>query len=184
MSSIKGVNLNFSKLTHKTRAIARPDPLLNFRWVINGDLPFGVMFGVDHSYVQSIDLPFGNITSGNQFMGGGYNYFPQFHDTSAFNMSMYPDSQGKTLKWILHWKSMVKNLKSNLYGLPKDFKKDISVALLDSKANPIIIGTLRGCWPTDTGNISLNYDGASTLEFTQAFSIDSSEFEVVFAPKT
>lgn len=158
--------------TQLGKLMSRPDPLLAFRWIVR-DVPGGSAFGVDPSYVESFEVPFSNVKATGVFMGGGYNYFPEFHDTSAFNVVFYGDSNGNALKYIWDWKMRVKKFDTSIYALPQTFKADWVVVMLDPRGNEVIEVTYQKCWPADTGQLSLASEGSERLTFNQNFSVDS-----------
>lgn len=165
--------------TQLGRMLQRPDPLLAFRWVAKS-VPFSELGPIDDSFIESFEIPFNNIKADGVFFGGGYNYFPQFHDVSAFNVNFYADSKGRSLKYLLGWKSMVKDFETGLYNLPTEYKRPWVVALLDAKGNGICEVTYEGCWPADTGQLSLDYsDGSTRLVLNQNFSTDSMSVRIL-----
>lgn len=159
--------------------LRRPDPLLTFRWVAK-TVPFGDQFNVTPAYLETFELPFNNVKSEGVFFGGGYNYFPSFHDVSAFNVTFYGDSKGDTLRYLMYWKSQVKSFETGLYKLPGEYKRQWDVVLLDPKGTPVVEATLSGCWPADTGQVSLTYDdGSGRITFNQNFSLDNASYKAV-----
>lgn len=167
---------DYSKRTELALLRRLPDPMMTHRWIIDGDLPFGKEFGVNHSFIESVNVPFNNLTASNAFYGGGYNYFPQFHDISAFTLNVYADGEGRALEWLLYWKSCVKDFNTGLYKLPygKDgYKRDLPVTLLDAAGRAICTITLKDTFPVDLGNLDLNYSSADRLVLSQNFSVDT-----------
>lgn len=173
-------------LTSLQKLLAMPDPLLTFKWVCTY-LPFGHKL----EYVESIDLPFLNVSIGDKtHMASGYIYFPGTHDISSFSMTFYEDSNGSSSKWIWGWKSKIKDFSTGLYNLPgtgsdddnaPGFKKSIRVQLLDTANNPVISAQLIGVWPADTGNFGLNYtDTNGRVTVTQTFSVDDQKLTFHF----
>lgn len=151
-----------------------PDPLLTFRWVAKS-LPFGMK----NEYMESIDIPFNNISiSEGVHVGSRFEYYPGTHSISSFSASFYEDRLGTTLKWIEDWKSRVKDLKTGAYKLPADYKRIIEVVQMDNKGNSVITAKISGVWPADTASMALNYsDGTSRVIHQQTFSADNVEFQ-------
>lgn len=160
--------------TQIQRAIMRPDPLLTFRWEV-ADVPDGESYGVNSSYIEGIEVPFNNVRTTGVFMGGTYKYFPEFHDRSPINVVFYADSEGRALKYLMAWKQQVKDFKSGKYNLPVEFKKDMTLHLLNTRGERVIIVTYIGMWPADTNPVSLDQDGTGRITFSQTFSIDDVE---------
>jgi hypothetical protein len=163
--------------TQLQRALARPDPILSFTWeVLN--VPGGAAFGIDSSWIEEFELPFSNVKSSGIFVGGGYDYFPEFHDTSAFSVTFYGDSEGRSLAYLMNWKQRVKNFDTGLYRLPSEFKADWTAKLLRTNGKEFARFTYHGCWPADTSNVQLNQDGSGRITFQQTFSLDSLSVKV------
>lgn len=161
------------ELTKLELLIARPDPLLSFKWV----LPAGFVcakdtgFVLPTEYVESIEVPFNNVKSEGMFSGSGYKYFPSFHDISAFTVNLYMDRGNTALSWLAAWKNKVKDFNTGLYGLPSVFKGEVTVHLLDSQNNGILALTLTGIWPADTNPLQLDSEN-NRLVLSQNFSVD------------
>lgn len=151
--------------------LKRPDPLLEYMWICDS-LPFGLPV----EYVETLDLPFNNIKIAEPFAGGaGYTYYPGTHDISSFSMAFYMDVQGTSLKWLNKWKGLVKDFKTNLYGLPSSYKQPITVILYDNRGKAVVKVKLTGTWPADTQNLSLSNSSYNRLILTQTFSCDGQE---------
>lgn len=156
--------------------LTRGDPLLTFQWVARS-MPFP---GLTPAFIETFEIPFNNVKSENVFSGGGYNYFPGFHDVSAFNVTFYGDSGGKSLKWLSDWKNRIKDFDTGIYQLPSNYKRTWEVALVDNTGSAVIDVTLSGCWPADTASITLDYnDGAGKVTFNQNFSLDNASIKIV-----
>lgn len=151
---------------------ARPDPLLSFQWLcLDGSLPF------DHpnEYLESIDLPFNNIKSDGVYVGSGYTCYPLAHEVEAFTATFYEDYYAASTTWLQDWKSRIKNFSTGVYGLPKDYKKTMTVGLLTTKGDIALQYKLIGIWPTSTASLSLNYNESGRITVSQTFSIDDVE---------
>jgi hypothetical protein len=157
------------------RALSRPDPQLSFRWIVKAipdKFGFATKFKIDSAYVESFELPFSNIKSDGVFFGGGYDYFPGFHDTSAFNVTFYGDSEHRVLKYIWAWKNTVKNIDTGLYKVGDKFKDEWVVQLLNNTGKVTCEVTYSGCWPADTGQLQLDQE-SNRFIINQNFSVDS-----------
>ena len=158
----------------------RSDPLTEWMWKVRGDTfpaPSGVT-GVSTLYVETFDLSFSNIkVEDSLFGGGGYSYFPGFHDCSAFSVTFYEDSQASTLKFIKEWKAKIKNFSSGVYNPPSEYKVDnLIVDLFDTKGNVALSVKLNGVWPAETSNLSLDTSSTNRLRITQSFSVDNVDY--------
>lgn len=159
----------------------RPDPLLNFKWMcIDGTLPFGH----PADYLEAVDLPFNNVKVDSVPVGSGYTMYPLQHEVESTSMSFYEDHNGKTLLWLMGWKSQIKNFSNGAYNLPGKYKRDMTVGLLDTKGNIILSHKLIGIWPTQTSNLSLNYNESGRLVIQQTFSVDDVDLFAGLGPNS
>lgn len=157
----------------------RPDPLLSTGWYIKVMPKSAASYHVDHTYVETIDLPFNEIKSGAHFAGGGYNYFPEFHDISAFSVNFYADSEARVLSWIVNWRSKVKDFGSGLYGMPSEYKDSMTVALMTVTQKVIATVELQGIWPASISNLDLNNDTPNKLVLAVTFSVDGQSIKII-----
>lgn len=154
-------------------ARVRTDPMLDFKWYSEV-----IPEGLPSNYLESIDVPFNNITVGEGLYGGsGFTYYPGTHDIAGFSATFYEDSLGTTIKWLLGWKSKVKNFSTGVYYLPVNYKRDWKVTLLNTKNEPIMTVKLIGVWPSETSNLPLNYTSNGRIVISQQFSIDDATYE-------
>jgi hypothetical protein len=135
---------------------------------LDGTLPFGLPC----EYLESVDIPFNNIKSDTVFVGSGYSCYPLSHEVESTTAVFYEDSESNTVKWLMDWKSKVKSFTKGVYGLPKDYKRDMTVGFLSNNGNVSIRYKLIGLWPTQTSNLSLNYTESGRITISQTFSVD------------
>ena len=181
----------------------RIDPLLSFKWICTY-LPFGL----DPSYVESVDLPFSNISIADGWMGAAtYTYYPSFSNISTFSLTIYEDSVMSTLQWITFWKNQISFIypgvaspandvgqsvgkaatvitgggANGCYFMPSMYKRNIIFQLLDTTNSPVMNVTLQGVWPSDTSNLSLDYSGSERVKISQTFSCDGQSLEFLKA---
>lgn len=157
------------------------NPQLSFMWVCKS-LPFGM----DPTYVESVDLPFCNIDASDGWHGAGtFTYYPGFSNISDFSLTLYEDSAATSSKFIKFWKNQIKVLYPSssegasygAYFLPSNYKRDISFELQATDGSVIQTITLVGVWPTSTGNLSLDYSSSDRVKFTQTFKCDDQTIE-------
>lgn len=166
-----------NEFTKLRLATTRKDPLFSWHWAITSEIPFGKEYGVDHSFIETVEIPFNNVTSDGVFAGSGYDYLPVFHNVAAFTINVYADADGNSLKWLMAWKGKVKDFSTGLYGLPSEYKRDFQISLFNQKGKTVIKARLIGVWPADTGPIPLQYSSSDRLVYSQNFSIDDMSIE-------
>lgn len=157
--------------TQLSRGLSRPDPLMNFRWVTKMIPSVGQNY-IGPEFIQNVEIPFSNVAAESIFFCGAFKYFPGFSDISAFNISFYGDSKGLALRYILHWKSLVKDFTTGIYNLPPQYKRSWNFILIDANGNDVVEVELQGCWPADTGSVPLSYESSEAIVWNQNFSTD------------
>lgn len=161
--------------TQLARMLQRPDPQLSFRWTVKqvpNRLGLATKYGIDSAWVEGFELPFINVKIDGVFVGGGMDYFPEFHDVSAFSVTFYGDEELRALKYIWDWKSSVKNFDTGIYKVPDYYKDEWIVQLLNGRGAVTCEFTYFGCWPGDTGQLTLDQE-SNRLIFNQTFSVDN-----------
>lgn len=169
------------------RSEANKFPLLSFKWVCDS-LPFGL----DPTYVETVDLPWCNIDQQQGWHGAAtFSYYPDFSNISSFGITFYEDSNASTMQWIVNWKNRVKTIyvKDNAsmgaaqgaegnassygsYNLPKYYKRNMIFTMLATDNSPVMSVELISVWPTDTSNLSLDYSQSDRIKISQTFSCD------------
>jgi hypothetical protein len=145
-------------------------PIFSFRWVCE------VLPGHDNTYVETVNLPFPRFDKKSGWFGNGiFTYYPGFKDIDQFDLTIYEDTKCTTLKWLQNWKDAI--AKDGVYGLPYQYKRDMSFVLLSTKGDAIMRAVLLGTWPEGTGAWDLNYEDARILKVTQTFSVDALALE-------
>lgn len=162
---------------------SEPDrhPLFNFKWICTS-LPFGM----DESYVESVDLPWINIAAGTPWHAGASSTsYPEWSNTGTFSLNLYEDSSCRTMKWLVFWKNQIKtvygdaNTVFGIYNTPKYYKRDLQFALLATDNSIVMTVNLIGCWPLDTSSLSLDYTSSERVKYSQTFSCDDQS--IIFA---
>lgn len=166
-----------------SRNTAEKSPLLTFKWVCSS-LPFGF----DPTYVESLDLPFCNVDVSQGWHGAGsFTYYPEFSNISSFSLTLYEDSSMSTLQWLTFWKNQIKVLyptsaengsgKAGAYFLPRYYKRNMEFKLLATDNSEVLKVTLINVFPTDTGNLSMDYTQSDRVKLTQTFSCDDQSLD-------
>ena len=151
------------------------EPLLGFKWVCTS-LPYGMPV----QYVESIQLPFVNLSvKDGLFAAGTYSYFPGFSDIDQFTMTFHESISGLATRWILYWKSRIKDFDTGAYYLPANYKEDITFSLLDNRNNSVMDITLVDVWPATVDPFDLNYtDPSARIQVSATFSVDDQKIVI------
>lgn len=124
-------------------------------------------------FVEGINWPFRSIQNTTRFGGGKQWYYPEFYNTSPFNVVFYEDDNLSVATYLRLWRILIIHPNGD-YGVPADYKLPVSLSMwgwYDGR-NPIYQGTVEGCWPTQPSNFDLSYNNDGRLTVSCAFSTD------------
>lgn len=151
----------------------RGDPAYSWKWVYADEtLPFGLPY----SFVEGCDLAFDNIAASSPiFANSGFTAIASSHTLGGVSLTLYEDQNGTSLKWIQTWKKTIKDFRSGNFNGTSAYKRDLKFQLLNNYGLPVVTARYSGCFPTETGNLSLNYTDSGRITLTQQFWADNVE---------
>lgn len=127
-------------------ARARPDPLMNFNWW--ADMPIlNNSTVLDWQFVEEATLPFIEFEQISNYRAGKNYHFAHHYSLGSLSLKFYEDSFGTVASYLNTWQSMVLNAKTGLFYFPKDYKKTISIWVLDVAKQTVMCLDYTGCWP-------------------------------------
>ncbi len=150
------------------------EPLLDFKWVC-----IEIPYGLDPTYVETVDLPFPSINIKQGLFGAGtFTYYPGFQEISAFDVQLYEDSRARSLKWAKDWQERIRDPRNGAFYLPTNYKQDIKFRLFDTTGATVVTVTCLNCWPTTKGAWNLTNTGTGqALKVHINFATDGLEIE-------
>ena len=84
---------------------------------------------------------------------------------TQWTVTFYMDNAHQTRKDFLNWMKACDNFQANTHsGNPGGLFVEVSVCQLDSLENEVAEYTLRNCWPSGVGEISVGADQLDTLQ--------------------
>lgn len=157
------------------------DPALAWRYLAKWpEIPGIEQPMIPNSWViaESIAIPHPSIPATPRFSGGSMTYFPEFADIESINVSFYESQYYQALRYIMQWRSLILDSRGN-YGLPRDFKKELSVLIFSSEdsRSPVIIGRVEGAWPSEVNAIEYSYENEDRIRLEVTFSVDSTSVD-------
>lgn len=158
---------------HRLEAMqAREDPVLSVDWM--GIVLDNGWEAINWAYIDAIQTPSFTIEAKPMFRGGTmYNYAGPV-SIDSLSLTLYTDSDGKSLKFASSWMASVFNSRNGNYSKPTDYKKQIHVYLFDAARNTVCLMKFFGCFPTSWGSYSLDgSSGTTPLSTTMTLSVDS-----------
>lgn len=151
---------------------SRGDPLLNIDWVgmvIDRSNPKAL----DWHYLQAIQTPSLQVQPKPVFRAGKMSHYAGALSVENINVTLYSDTTAKALKFASSWMANIYNNQTGDYYLPKDYKKDVYVYLLDSKLATVCLFKFFGCFPTNWASYSLQGGQAEMLPTTLDLTVDA-----------
>lgn len=152
-------------------ANSRPDPLMNFNWwcdmpILNGSTQLG------WEYVEEAALPFITFEQVSNYRAGKNYHFAQKYNVGNLQLKFYEDSLGSVAQYINTWQSMVLNAKTGLFYFPKDYKKTISIWVLDVAKKTVMCLDYTGCWPLTPDTYQFGSSQSERIVAGCEFSVD------------
>lgn len=91
-----------------------------------------------------------------------------------WTITVYNDSSHDVRQQFIDWQDLVHALDRRIYGENPDvYKKEGVVTQFDRQGNPTITNTMFGLWPTNIGEIALDWDTNNEIEtFEVTLSVD------------
>jgi hypothetical protein len=158
-------------------ARARPDPLMNFNWwcdmpILNGSTAIG------WEYVEEATLPFIEFEQISNYRAGKNFHFPHHYSLGTLSLKFYEDSYGTVASYLKTWQSMVLNTGTGLYYFPKDFKKTISIWILDVAKQTVMCLDYTGAWPMRPESYNFGSSQSERIVAGCEFSVDELNVKV------
>jgi hypothetical protein len=152
-------------------AKSRADPLMNFNWwcdmpVLNGST------ALDWFHVEEATLPFITFEQISNYRAGKNYHFAQKYNVGNLQLKFYEDSNGSVAQYINSWQSMVLNAKTGLFYFPKDYKKTISIWILDVAKMTVMCLDYTGTWPLTPDQYQLGSSQSERVVAGCEFSVD------------
>ena len=131
----------------------------------------GMNLGKVPFLVRSTSVP-GKSVEKKEIGWQGYKF--AFGGTSThddWTCTFMVDAKANIYKAFVNWSNLVHDPKTNVHGLPSEYMKDQDMQLLalDGKSSILDI-KLVGAWPSQIGQMELNYDNTDIATFQVTFS--------------
>jgi hypothetical protein len=112
-----------------------------------------------------------NLEAFPQYVAGMHIKFPKDYDVPPLVMTLYEETDFSALKYIQKWRRKIIDNDGN-YGIPKDYKKDLTVVINDLEGGDAISVTYIGCFPTHVMGYQLDSGIGHFLMTIVNFSVD------------
>lgn len=142
------------------------DPLLSDKWRI---ISLPTMRGVSLSPLacEEVDLPFPIYQASSKQIATVDVHFPKGTSISGFSLMFGLDQTAAVIKYADAWANSIQNPNTGGFYLPGAYKKNIEVALFNTKGKKVMTAIIRNCWPLGLSNLSLNGTGTRLMPSLQ-----------------
>lgn len=142
------------------------DPMLSDKWRI---VALPTIGGVSLSPLacEELDLPFPVYQETSKQIATVEVYFPKGTSLSGFSATFGLDHKAAVLRYADAWANLIQNPYTGGFRLPGVYKKNIEVALFDTKGTKVVTAVIRNCWPLGLSNLSLNGTGSRLMPVLQ-----------------
>jgi hypothetical protein len=151
-------------------ARARLDPLLSFNWYC--DLPLIDGTELSWEFVEEATLPFIEFEQTSIYRAGKQYHYPHHYNIGTLSLKLYEDSQGIATRYLDAWRRKIVDPDSGLFYLPKDYKKTITVTILDQAKATAMFLEYTGCWPMRSDAYQMTSGSAERIAPSVEFSVD------------
>lgn len=150
---------------------SRPDPLMNFNWWCDMPILNGT-FSLGWEYVEEASLPFIQFEQTSNYRAGKNYHFAQKYNVGNLQLKFYEDSLGSVAQYINTWQSMILNARTGLFYFPKDYKKTISIWVMDVAKKTVMCLDYTGCWPLTPDTYQFGSSQSERVVAGCEFSVD------------
>ena len=151
----------YAKQSTLERMQALPDAVLSCDWiaVVNGptqEIPW--------EYIHTIQAPSLDIQVAEHRVNANMRRTASVVDFGDITIGLYTDRNATSINWAHSWMRRVAR-RDGYYSLPKDYYRDVTLFLLDSKRNTVVDMTFIDCFPKQIQAYDLGPD--SSILYTQ-----------------
>lgn len=138
-------------------------PLLSWKWVLD---QFPEIDGrrLPNFYCTSINLPFPQIAEKTKSVAATTVYLAGASQIQSFDMELFEDDTAQTIDYFQAWQDLIQNPQSGGYFPAANYKRNLKVALMNTKSEVIGEADLISCFPLGVQNLPLNHSGGDTVK--------------------
>jgi len=151
--------------------MSRPDPSLSCDWIgMVLDPTVSVGSQLPWHYIDGITTPALSISTDEVFMNGKVRKFASKYDVQTAEVKIYSDVNGLGFNFANNWaKSSYRQ--DGYWNLPKAYKKDIQIFILDSTRSIVVDFRLVGCQVSSWNSYTLDSND-TVLETSLSLTVD------------
>jgi len=147
-------------------------PIFDHMWMVKS-LPTFEGKTIPIQYVLGVELPFPGLGVDQTEVAATTISFPDKSEVVAFSMSIHEDSKVRTVAWLLAWQANIQDPYTGLYYLPTKYKRDIPVAIYNTRGEEIMTALLKGAWPSTISSWDLQGGGSGMIRNSVSFNCDA-----------
>lgn len=149
----------------------RGDPVLSFDWIgVIIDPTVNVGKQMPWQYIDGLTTPSLSVDQHSLFFNGLTKKFASVYSTGGVSLKLFTDVKAKSFNYANYWmRSSYRE--DGFYGLPRAYKKDIQVFILDATREIVVDLRFLGCFPVSWDQYTLDATNG-ILETTLQLSVD------------
>ena len=180
-SPVRTAGESYAKRDFYSELDKRFDPVTNFEWMAVIRDRSGRSEDMPWYYIDDITLPTPQFGSTPKYIRGKEHKYADMFSVNTCTIKLFSDVSGLAFNYANAWcRSIYRD--DNLYQMPKMYKRDIWIFILDATKKVVVDIQLIGCWPSSWGEYSLVSGAAGHLETSLTLSVD--DFKMNYSDNT
>lgn len=150
------------------------DPAIG--WKFYCDFPTMNGVSVKNAQLMRAQLEHTAIDAQPSFVAGTNLHYPKDFNVPPLSLTFHEEKSYSALRYLNAWRQLVVDNAGN-YGIPKDYKRDLKITLVDLNGKDAMTITYIGCWPTHPMGYTLDSDSSHLVVTMCTFSVDKVRIE-------
>jgi hypothetical protein len=130
-------------------------------------------------YVQAATIPDRTIQAASIQRNGHAMHFPESYSVDDLTLTLFLDSKNVARQWLRSWSHLVLSVDNprnpanqGRWGLPYQYKRDISFVVHSVRNKRVLHFKYIGCWPKSTGGLALASGSSEALTCDVTFAVE------------
>lgn len=170
-SPVRTSGESYAKRDFYSELDKRYDPVTNFEWMAVIRDRSGKSENMPWYYIDDITVPTPQFGSTLKYVRGKEHKYADMFSVNTCTIKLFSDVSGLAFNYANAWcRSIYRD--DNLYQMPKMYKRDIWIFILDAPKNVVVDIQLIGCWPSSWAEYNLVSSSAGPLETNLTLNVD------------
>jgi hypothetical protein len=154
------------------------DPLQNLMFSVTATHPKLSVGKLTVDYIKDVHLQLPKMEMVTQVQGTVHIAFPKDENKLTLDIAYYEDTDANILKMYSRWYALMYNRNTGVYGVPNDYKGDISVNIIDYTGTEIVKFQFAGVVPISISGYNFTPKGDQIITPTITYSVDKLLFNI------